>query len=65
MQHDCIVTRLHIPISKRPAIRPPQTTTTTSETDPGKWDPSTTVPVKPNPQPAQTIYQPRSPKGRK
>ena len=62
-QHDPVQILVHIPISKRPTIHPPQTTTTAGQTDPGTWDPSTAVAVKPSPKPAQTIHQAVQPQG--
>ena len=57
MQHDPFRTLLHIPVSKRPAIRPPETTNTRGQTDPGMQDPTTAVSAKPNPETASTIHQ--------
>ena len=42
-QHDPVQALVHIPVTKRPVIHPPQTTTTAGKTNPGTWDPSTTV----------------------
>ena len=63
MQHDPIQTLLHIPISKHLAIWLPQTTTTAGQTNPGTWNPSTKVSVKPNPQPAPHTHQSLQPQG--
>ena len=38
-------------------MEPPQTTTAVGKTDPGTWDPSTSVTVKPGPRPAPATHQ--------
>ena len=56
-------TFVNIPITKRSVIQPPQTTTAAGQTDPGTWDPSTSVTVKPGPRPAPATHQAVRPQG--
>ena len=46
-----------------PVIRPPKTTTAAGQTDPGTWDPWTTITVKPGPRPAPAAHQTVRPEG--
>ena len=62
-QHDPVGTLVNIPMSKRPVIRPPQTAIAAGQTDPGTWDPSTTVTVKPGRPPAPPAHQTVQPQG--
>ena len=62
-QHDPVQTLVNIPISKRPVIHPPQTTTTAGQTDTGTWNPSTTVTVKAGPRPAPPAHHIVQPQG--
>ena len=62
-QQDPVQTLVNIPISKRLVIHPPQTITAAGQTDPGTWDPSTSVTVKPGPRPAPATRQTVRPQG--
>ena len=62
-QHDAVRTLVNIPISKRPVIHPPQTTTAAGQTDAGTWDPSTTITVKPGCRPAPPAHLIVQPQG--
>ena len=62
-KHDPVQALVRISVTKRPVIHPPQTTTTAGQTNPGTWDPSTTVTVKPGPQPAPPAHHIVQPQG--
>ena len=51
------------PFTKRPVIHPPQTITAAGQSDPGRWDLSTSVAVKPGPRPAPATHQAVRPQG--
>ena len=58
-----VKTLVNIPISKRPVIHPQQTTTAGGQTNPGTWDPPTSVTVKPGCRPAPATHQTVRPQG--